>query len=259
VTFLFGRPVRNMRPIADGPRPLFVLGAYPSALHVRWHPPGSAKPIQAVAVDNEPEPFWTGERELDLIEEWKRAVGFRDQWGAVFACGNSNGPSGLWVEKKVLAPLGLHRSSAWITDCLDTYFESAAAAVRLNAPELVSVIEEYGIPRRQHRSHPSESGIVSEAKRSHCERLRSELTEARPELILTLGNAALRVLGSLLEDGSDRISKLSPQAYGQPLQARIHGRKARWIPLAHPAARKAYQDAHDAWVSSSAGTALNRP
>jgi hypothetical protein len=49
--FLFGQPVLPSKPKADGARPLFILGAYPSALHVRWYMPGGQRPIQAVAID----------------------------------------------------------------------------------------------------------------------------------------------------------------------------------------------------------------
>lgn len=252
--FLFGRPVLKMRPVAKGPRRLFILGAYPSALHVGWNPPGSAKPIRAVAVDNEPEPFWTGERELGFIEEWKRVIGFRDEWGSVSGCGKLNGSSGSWVEKKVLAPLDVRRSSAWITDCLDTYFESDTAARRLDAQELLSVLGDCGIPGRQHRPHPLEGAIVQEAKQQHRERLLGELLEAEPELVVTLGNAAQRVFGSLLEDESDRIARLSLEDYGRTLRARVHGRNVLWIPLAHPAAPKAYQNVHNAWVNGRLGS-----
>ncbi len=249
--FLFGKQVRNMPPSGNGKRLLFILGAYPSALHVRWHHPGLVTSIRAVAIDNEPEPFWTGKGEQELIEEWKRAVGFQDKWGSVFPCGGSNGPSGLWVEKKILVPLGLPRSKAWITDCLDTYFESKAAADRLNAPELVNLIKQYGIPDRQHRHHPSESDIVSEAKQHHLERLRNELTIASPELIVTLGNAALRVMNILIDGYSDKISKLSAkEEYGRKFQVQVCGQNAEWLPLAHPAAPKIYQDAHDIWCKS---------
>jgi len=54
--FPFGAPVLARAPSADTARPLFVLGAYPSALHVRWTAPDGAS-IAAMPVDNEPEPF----------------------------------------------------------------------------------------------------------------------------------------------------------------------------------------------------------
>lgn len=58
--FFFGQPVLPRRAVADGQRDVFVLGAYPSALHVEWTPPSPHRPVRALAVDNEPEPFWNG-------------------------------------------------------------------------------------------------------------------------------------------------------------------------------------------------------
>jgi hypothetical protein len=127
LNYLFGRPVLPARPSTNGPREVLILGAYPSALHIRWVVPGLARLIQAVAVDNEPEPFWTGADERARIERWQRDVSFHDSWGQVSLCGRFNGSSGQWLEEQVLQPLGPTRARAWITDCLDIYFESAQA------------------------------------------------------------------------------------------------------------------------------------
>jgi hypothetical protein len=65
-----------------GRSPVFVLGAYPSALHVRWTPSGAGhKPVQALAVDNEPWPFWDGDDERERVATWYAAVGREDfEW-----------------------------------------------------------------------------------------------------------------------------------------------------------------------------------
>jgi len=110
---------------------MFILGAYPSALHVAWRPP-AGKPVRAMAVDNEPVPFWNGEREGEYIAQWKAAVGFRaGEWGTVAAAGKLNGSSGIWVDDNVLAPLGAGRDDVCISDCLDTYFSSDDGAARV--------------------------------------------------------------------------------------------------------------------------------
>lgn len=83
--FPFGQ-VSNERPSRSTPAgkaSAFVLGVYPSALHVRWTPPAwhacrKPKPVSALAVDVEPVVFWVGvapDPEI-LIEEWKAQVGF---------------------------------------------------------------------------------------------------------------------------------------------------------------------------------------
>jgi hypothetical protein len=248
--FLFGRPVLQAKPIANGPRRVFVLGAYPSALHVRWFSPQNDCLIQAVAVDNEPEPFWNGKDEHERIEDWRRQVKFRDNWGRVEPCGKLNGSSGDWVETQVLGALGIGREEAWITDCLDTYFESKAAAQRLDSESIVSLLGKLGIQARSHEPHPSESKIVQLSVASHQRRLLAEVATARPECVVTLGNAALRVFANLVGSHSPSINKLSVNGYGMPVIAQIDGRGFEWIPLAHPAAPLVYQDAHTLWVKS---------
>ena len=120
--FPFGRPVVACEPVATGRAAMFVLGAYPSALHVRWRPPqGEGRHVRALAVDNEPEPFWTGADEVHRVEQWMSQVGWSDAWGTVAPVSHLNGPSGLWVEERILGPLGVPRADAWITDSLNTY------------------------------------------------------------------------------------------------------------------------------------------
>lgn len=229
---LFGRPVRPARPRAEGERPLIILGAYPSALHVRWHVPSLERPVQAVAVDDEPEPFWTGHDEAAQIHLWSRDVRFRAEWGHVSPCGHLNGSSGVWVEDMVLHPLRTPRERAWITDCLDTYFTSTGAAARLSEPAIVDALARLGIPAPEHRSHPSENDIVREALAGQRERLAVELSAAKPRMLVTLGNAALRVVGALAS-GGPFPRKLSPASgsYGTPIPATIARHEFEWIPF----------------------------
>jgi uracil-DNA glycosylase len=212
--------------------------------------------IRAVAVDNEPEPFWNGTDEAERITAWRDSVGFDDRWGVVTPCGHLNGSSGNWVDEMILSPLGTTRQDTWITDCVDTYFESADAAARLDASEMVDLLMQLGIVARQHRPHPNESAIVRDAISAHSERLLTELYTARPDCVVTLGNAALRVLGKLADVPNTAPRKLSAQGtdYGRSLTIRVHGRAIQWLPLAHPAAPQAYQVAHRAWVSSRPAT-----
>lgn len=65
--FPFGRPSTPRAPrIPVGQAGLFILGVYPSALHVRWELPEWARrglgigTVAALAVDDEPSVFWDG-------------------------------------------------------------------------------------------------------------------------------------------------------------------------------------------------------
>jgi hypothetical protein len=88
--FPFGRP-NTVRPPQRSEQPcrVLVVGAYPSAFHVRWKAPACLHPqdsagwtgtVRAIAVDVEPKVFWEGakdaERRESLLSEWMAGVGF---------------------------------------------------------------------------------------------------------------------------------------------------------------------------------------
>ena len=42
---------------------------------------GKVRAVEALAVDNEPEPFWTGADEVHRVEQWMSQVGGSDGMG----------------------------------------------------------------------------------------------------------------------------------------------------------------------------------
>jgi hypothetical protein len=97
--FPFGRAVAECGPQITAPRRWLILGAYPSALHVAWTPPRGYKPVQALAVDNEPEVFWDGSDEPERIDAWQAAVAFRPERGRIAIAPRLNGSSGQWLDQ----------------------------------------------------------------------------------------------------------------------------------------------------------------
>lgn len=257
-TFPFGVPVQHCSPIASGQRAVLVLGAYPSALHVRWEPPegSAARVVRALAVDNEPEPFWTGEDDPARIRRWAADRAWSTEWGSVMPAPGINGPSGQWVQDHVLARFGIERAEAWITDCLDTYKASERMRVAVEAV-YNPFAQTHGLPTAELERHPSEAKIVAEARRGHLRRIRNELDEAQPEVVVTLGNAALRVFRALLNLPGVPVRLVADAGYGAPLAVAIGGRSIRWFPLAHPAAPSAYQKIHRGWTPGGAGRPRN--
>jgi hypothetical protein len=201
-----------------------------------------------LAVDNEPEPFWDGSDEAERIEEWKHSVGFSADYGTVAGAGSLNGPSGAWVRDRVLVPFGETRSTTWFTDCLDTYRGSDAQAAALD-DRFNTFAADAGIPTPLLPPHPSENGIVTEALTAHRDRLVTELHQARPTNIVTLGNAAMRVLRELVNCEQDPGEAIGNDAadYGQTLPVAIDEHQSTWYPLCHPASPARYQDLHKAW------------
>ena len=253
MAYPFGQLVLPRPPIANGQRRAFGLGAYPSALHVAWNPPAPYRPIQAIAVDNEPEPFWDGANEVLLVGQWMQAVHFEEVWGAIAPACEFNGRTGRQLDVRYLRPLCLTREQTWITDCLDTYRLSVGGAGRI-ADTYAPFAQAVHLPAAILGVHPSEAQIIQEALANHLPRLATELATAAPSLVFTLGNAALAVMRHLVQsaNGAELPSALSsnPATYGIPVAVLIGGRRANWSPLAHPAAPTAYQAAHDVWIAA---------
>ncbi len=247
--FPFGQPVLSCAPKVTEARPWFVLGAYPSALHVRWQTPERFEPaarIAAIPVDNEPEPFWDGADEEARIEQWRTDVAFDSTWGTVSAVGRLNGSSGMWVRDKVMKKFGFERSESWITDCLDTYYGSIDGATALQE-RFVPFAEATGIAVPLLAPHPSESEIVRLALSDQRARLDADLKAAQPTNIITLGNAALRVFSDFVQQFGTPLGKLSPQfgLYGKAVSISLNDVSCTWYPLAHPAAPKSFQAVHN--------------
>lgn len=255
-----GQPVLPRPSSANEAKRVFVLGAYPSGLHVAWWIPGheqrTVPDAKALIVDNEPEVFWDGAAADAHFTSWKNAVGFdQHPWGRVELPGQGgNGPSGKWLADSILKPLGLTRADCWITDCLDT--------ARLNPDQKTRIEKTYeplmeplGLPNPQMQQTPKgESGIVAEARAGHLDRMKSELDKARPELIITLGNAALRVLRELVTTHDlDVPRSLTAETYGVKLSVVVKDRPVSWLPLVHPRSGERtpkWHDIHAQWIAT---------
>lgn len=249
--FPFGRPVLPRPPSARGRRRSFVLGAYPSALHVEWTSPEGIR-IQALPIDNEPTPFWDGDGKGLLFQDWFETVNFgAHNWGwAMLANEKFNGSSGIILNNDCLAPMHIAREDVCITDCLDTYRASVGVFGRLD--EYDAFARAHDAPQCSLGAHPNEDAIVREAIQDHSGRLSEELDSARPDQIITLGNAALRVMRTLVQTADDVEipEQLALANYGHPYHVSCNGRPAMLIPLKHPGQRSApWSAAHQAWIN----------
>lgn len=252
-TFPFGAPVQPCGDRQPDSCDAFVLGAYPSAIHVRWVPPRSSglRPIAALAVDNEPLVFWDGSDAAERVRTWQNQY-FDPAWGEV-STARLNGPSGAWLRSKILDPLtAAGAAHHFVTDCLTTYRLSTDAAARLTDTYEPMAKKTPGLRSADLRPHPSEAQIVREALESERERLDRQIAAARPKVIVTLGNAASRVISSLA--GAAGSGKLTPDGYGTPSIVTVAGIEVSWIALVHPATPQVWQDRHQEWLSSQGFT-----
>jgi hypothetical protein len=220
--FPFGRAVKPVVPVARGHRRVFVLGVYPSAVHAAWtEPDGSRWP--ALAIDNEPEPFWTGVGAEELVgavaREVPKEVGHLEP-----AAHEHNGASGIALDElylRRLGPDGMDRRDCWITDIVQSYLANEGQLARIAASYEKWVEAGLVPPANLARRH----GLLSTLPPGREESLRSELEEASPDLVVTLGAEPLRCLGL---GGLDRTT------YGSVSDASILGLRVRLLPLVHP-------------------------
>jgi hypothetical protein len=251
--FPFGRPVERRRPSAKSRRRVFVLGAHPDALHIAWWSP-HRKSIKALPVDNEPAPFWTGADEKEQIDAWRKLVAFRiGEWGEVETSEEANGKVGRWIDAHVLAPLGVTRDEACFSYCVDTYLVPDSAAAFVVHERYQPFAREAGLAESHLAAPVREGAFVELAVTAHRERLLHELSVVVPEIVVTLGNAVVRVVREITATRSRR--RLRPdETYGAAHSLTLGKREAVWLALTDPDPEPSFAEAHTRWMQSRSAT-----
>lgn len=240
-TFPFGRPVLPVAPAADGERRVFVLGVYPSAVHARWVGADGKQAIKAVAIDNEPEPFWTGGDASVRVEsvnaELPEGVGHLE-------AANQNGPSGLTLAERYLGPLGLDPGDCWITD-LENRWLANTAQIEALTRSYQPLVDQSLLPAYTLRERPKEIGLVAD----RVPTLRAEWDTAAPDVLVTLGAEPTKALG---------LHGPTHTGYGQPTSITMWDRSVVHLALVHPRQAGGLGDhssdwaaTHQAWIESS--------
>lgn len=258
--FPFGQPVKTVTQLSREPRHVFILGAYGSAVHARWVGADGKTCIQALAVASEPEIFWTGHRASELIQQ----VAIPEEAGCLKpAAPRLNGPSGKALDEYYLKPLGTTRAEAWLCDLVPHSCMNEGQSRALDRAYL-PLVRELDLPEVVWPRAPSSKaewlGLVDWRRR---DQIASELEEASPEVLITLGDYPLRwftrrfgTLTSLAAYGHD---------YGRLLEATIAGCRLLLLPLAHPhqvaqlgrSSRK-WAELHRDWMAAHASSLLGR-
>lgn len=251
-TFPFGQPSGRCQPQRVAEAEAFVMGVYPSALHIRWV--NQDFRVAALAVDEEPWPFWDGADQDQRVQTWQTKVGWQPAWGKVAPAGRLNGSSGVSVRDHVLNALGIEIGRVWLTDAVPFFHvhrgpgtQGAAMSSRYDV-----FARQHGLPLHNLPDRPSPDRLIQYAVEQELVRLREELLDSKASLVITLGNEALAVAAALVEGDLPRA--LSPGAtYGATSTTRIEGRTIQVLPLVHPGQRAAvWRAAHDRWRESRA-------
>ncbi|MBP7830367.1 MAG: hypothetical protein KA248_10660 [Kiritimatiellae bacterium] len=227
-TFPFGQPILPVRQEDRGPKKVFVLGVYASAVHARWIGPDGKQLISAVGVASEPEIFWRGDKEqaAEIIQRISLPKGA----GSLAPANEQhNGPSGRALDELILQPLDLKRSDTWLCDLVPNSCMNPGqkrALKRAYDPLMTKL----GLPAY---NWPDVPAIL--ACKERVKEIEAELIESKAELLITLGNLPLRWFASLYGAKTTLAEYGKKQGeYGQLNPIRIGNRKLHLRPLVHP-------------------------
>ena len=225
-TFPFGQPVRCVTQADRGPKRVFVLGVYASAVHARWCDTRGKQIVRALGVASEPCIFWRG----DSVGEILSAIDVPPQAGYLEPpAGNLNGPSGRSIDEDYLGPLGLTRADAWLCDLVPHSCMNDGQANAI-ARTYTTVIEQHGLPPV---SWPPLPNKLTDAARQH--EIATELRDSGAEVVITLGDLPLKWFGGAF--GSQRALGAygrNANNYGRLHDFNIDGRTLKLLPLVHP-------------------------
>jgi hypothetical protein len=252
-TYPFGEPRRAVVQQDRGPKRVFVLGVYASAVHARWIDADGKELVRALAVANEPTIFWDGSDAANIVARIKVPSGA----GVLEpADDRMNGPSGRALDEHVLRPLVCGRADSWLCDliphtclnagqaqALEREYEPRAQSLGLPAVDLPPVPKTFGdSPRR--------------------EAVLRELEESRAQLVVLLGDEPIKHWLRWFDGRWRSLAAFgdTDDRYGRRHEANIAGRRYEVLPVVHP--RQAaglgshspkLRARHAAWVRRTAG------
>ena len=225
--FPFGQPVERVAQPDRGPKRIFVLGVYASAVHARWDDANGKLLVRALGVASEPCIFWCGEGLEDIVSR----IDVPPEAGSLRpAADRYNGPSGRSLDQHYLEPLGLARDDAWLCD-LVPYSCMNSGQARAISRRYAPLVKRFGLPAVDWPVLPSK--CTDAARR---DQIAAELRESAAELVVTLGNEPLKWFAAEVLGAPATLAACArdAQTYGAVHDVNFEGRSLGLLPLVHP-------------------------
>lgn len=249
--FPFGERLTKVQQADKTPKKAFVLGVYASAVHAKWVDRNGKQKVTALAIASEPEIFWTGTDAEKIIS----AIKIPDELGKLLipTDKNLNGPSGVVLDKKILAPLRLDRTSTWLCDLLPESRVNEQQRKAIDKHYTAEIIREFNLPQATVPNF-NKAELNSKQRR---EEILYELEKSQADTLILLGDLPLYWF---LRFHDKRFSKLSLfgetiESYGKPIETKINNKNYNIIPLCHPrqvgrlgSSNAKWGMLHDHWV-----------
>ena len=250
-TYPFGAPLHPVVQQDRTPKRVFVLGVYASAVHARWKGPDGRTLIRALAVASEPCIFWDGTGAGDIIA----SIPIPNAAGTLVPADERlNGPSGRALDRDFLAPVDVERGQAWLCDLVPH--------TCLNPAQKKALAREYE-PRREALGLPEvDLPDVPDtfADEARCAQVLNEIREARPNILVLLGDQPIRHFLAAYDRRWKRLADFgkTQETYGRLHHTKLDGFELKVLPLAHPRQTGGlgrhsteWKDLHMAWKHRS--------
>lgn len=255
-TFPFGQPIRRVVQADRGPKRVFVLGVYSSAVHARWCGVGGNELVKALAVATEPSIFWSnngGRAEVEgiLSEIYvPRSAGHLEPAELRY-----NGATGRSFDEDYLKPLNLTRNDVWMCDlvphsCMNPNQKNALEC------EYFPLVDELSLPDVDWQPEPKQK--TDTERRSE---IAAELRSSGAEILITLGEDPLKFFARYLGSRSSLEEYGKNSSYGNLHDIKLDGRALKLLPLVHPRQAagmlrnsKVWNACHTYWTTETAFT-----
>jgi len=247
-SFPFGEPIQAVTWSDGGPKRVVVVGVYPSAVHARWIGVNGKQRIGALAVANEPEPFWTGEDDELIVQS---VSGRLPSGVGSLEPARLNGVSGKALDP-LLDCLGLQHRHVRIIDLWNRYLaNSAQEAARKREIERSEASGELQVAELLEATRWTQRAKITTLPQDRQPAFSEEFEEADPAWVVTLGEEPVKAL---------KLEDLSLSDYGSIRRGvKVCDKTVNVIALAHTRQiakhglhAPEWFDAHQRWLSEQA-------